>query len=77
RGSNGCRVGESILGTGMSQNLSRGSDTLGFAHSAFLIQQSDDHGAALLAGKPGFLCHAKCCASCRLAVFHRNGALFL
>ncbi|MFC1339549.1 MAG: malate dehydrogenase, partial [gamma proteobacterium symbiont of Phacoides pectinatus] len=29
RGSNGCRVGESILGTGMSQNLSRGSDTLG------------------------------------------------
>ncbi|MFC1355878.1 MAG: hypothetical protein G8D58_04195, partial [gamma proteobacterium symbiont of Phacoides pectinatus] len=28
RGSNGCRVGESILGTGMSQNLSRGSDTL-------------------------------------------------
>ena len=28
RGIKGCRVGESILGTGMSQNLSRGSDTL-------------------------------------------------
>ncbi len=28
RGTHGCRVGESILGTGMSQNLSRGSDTL-------------------------------------------------
>ncbi|MCU7916477.1 MAG: hypothetical protein KZQ65_11445, partial [Candidatus Thiodiazotropha sp. (ex Gloverina cf. vestifex)] len=27
-GHNGCRVGESILGTRMSQNLSRGSDTL-------------------------------------------------
>ena len=27
RGTKGCRVGESILGTGMSQNLSRGSDT--------------------------------------------------
>ncbi|RLA54195.1 MAG: hypothetical protein DRR42_02650, partial [Gammaproteobacteria bacterium] len=27
RGNNGCRVGESILVTGMSQNLSRGSDT--------------------------------------------------
>ncbi|MEW8014437.1 MAG: hypothetical protein AB2807_06540, partial [Candidatus Sedimenticola endophacoides] len=32
RGSNGCRVGESILGTGMSQNLSRGSDTLACSH---------------------------------------------
>ncbi|WP_419635988.1 hypothetical protein, partial [Thiolapillus sp.] len=29
RGNNGCRVGESILETWMSQNLSRGSDTLG------------------------------------------------
>ena len=28
-GPNGCRVGESILVTGMFQNLSRGSDTLG------------------------------------------------
>jgi len=28
RGNNGCRVGESILETGTSQNLSRGSDSL-------------------------------------------------
>jgi hypothetical protein len=44
-----------------------------FADAAFLVQQSDDHGAALLAGKPVFLL----CEPCRLAVFHRNGALYL
>jgi hypothetical protein len=42
-----------------------------------LVQQSDDHGSALLAGKPGFLRRAKRGAPCRLVFIHRNGALFL
>ncbi len=36
RGHNGCRVGESILVTGTSQNLSRGSDTLCPVFEAFV-----------------------------------------
>jgi hypothetical protein len=30
----------------------------GLADAAFLVEQSDDHGAALPAGKPGFTCRA-------------------
>jgi hypothetical protein len=34
----------------------------GLADAAFLVEQSDDHGAALRAGKPGFACRAAAAA---------------
>ena len=49
----------------------------GLADTAFLVEQSEDHGAALPAGKPGFTCRAKRCSPCRFSVVHRNGALLL
>src|SRR5690606_10589566 len=45
----------------------------GLSDTAFLVEQRDDHGAALRVGKPGF----GCCAWCRFAVVHRSGALLL
>ncbi|HEJ4160445.1 TPA: hypothetical protein SL491_000478 [Pseudomonas aeruginosa] len=45
----------------------------GLADTAFLVEQSEDHGAALLAEKPVF----RFCVWCRCAVVHRNGALLL
>src|SRR5690606_39933641 len=45
----------------------------GLADTAFLVEQSEDHGAALRVGKPVFCS----CVWCRLAVVHRNGALLL
>ncbi|MCH9717606.1 MAG: hypothetical protein K0U52_11045, partial [Gammaproteobacteria bacterium] len=40
RGQNSCRVGESISGTWMSQNLSRGSGTLGVLDVSFRDDES-------------------------------------
>lgn len=45
----------------------------GLADAAFLIEQSEDHGVALPAGKPVF----RSCFWCRLVVVHRNGASLL
>ena len=45
----------------------------GLADAAFLVEQSEDHGAALRAGKPVF----RFCVWCRLVVIHRNGTLLL
>jgi hypothetical protein len=43
----------------------------GLADAAFLVEQRDDHGAALRAGKPGFPAVRW---PCRFSVVHRNGA---
>ena len=45
----------------------------GLPDAAFLVEQRDDHGAALRAGKPVFLPRA----SCRVAVVHRGAAPLL
>ena len=57
----------------------------GLAHAAFLIEQGNDHGAALPAGKPAVSCLVKPSsvlprflrAFCLSAVVHRNGAPLL
>ena len=45
----------------------------GLAHATFLVEQSDDHGAALQAGKLGVCC----CVCGRVVVVHRSGAFLL
>ncbi|MCU7916224.1 MAG: hypothetical protein KZQ65_10110, partial [Candidatus Thiodiazotropha sp. (ex Gloverina cf. vestifex)] len=56
-GHNGCRVGESILGTRMSQNLSRGSDTLVLLFHKKVL----DWRSAADPGEVGSWLEAKCC----------------
>ena len=53
RGKIGCRVGESILGTWMSQNLSRGSDTLGSSGQPMRAKRPE------VMGTDCFYCHAR------------------
>ncbi|KAG1386447.1 hypothetical protein G6F58_013836 [Rhizopus delemar] len=45
----------------------------GLAHAAFLVEQRDDHGLALHAGRAGFVC----CVCGRAAVVHRDGVSLL
>ncbi|GJA75674.1 hypothetical protein KAM354_09100 [Aeromonas caviae] len=45
----------------------------GLADAAFLVEQSEDHDAALRVGKPVF----RSCVWCRWVVVHRNGASLL
>ena len=49
----------------------------GLAHAAFLVEQSDDHGAALRVGKPGCCCCFSCPSFAGLVVVHRGAALLL